>query len=126
MNEHADMEDFLAHYGVRGMKWGVRKNTKKSLSRAFRKASKKQTRLTNKANKLNVRGTKRSIKGIKRNNAKLHFKGLRDQMKSAKARKKADAWEMAMRQEFAEVSISQLDDKALAKGEAFVYMLLNK
>ena len=42
-------EDFLAHYGVKGMKWGVRKaiakGNQKALDRHFRKAAKKLAKL---------------------------------------------------------------------------------
>ena len=47
--------DFFEHYGVRGMKWGIRrainKGSEKSLARQYRKAQKKLTRLENKTNR---------------------------------------------------------------------------
>lgn len=47
-------EDFLAHYGVRGMKWGVRKAVQKgndrTLARQYRKAEKKLAKLEKRAN----------------------------------------------------------------------------
>ena len=47
------MDDFLAHYGVRGMKWGVRKalqnGNSKSLDRQYKKAAKKLAKLNAKA-----------------------------------------------------------------------------
>lgn len=46
-------DDFLAHYGVRGMKWGVRKavqsGNSKALSRQYRKAEKKLAKLEKQA-----------------------------------------------------------------------------
>ena len=46
-------EDFLAHYGVKGMKWGVRKavssGNDKALGRQYRKASKKLAKLEKRA-----------------------------------------------------------------------------
>ena len=46
-------EDFLAHYGIRGMKWGVRKakmkGDAKKLSRAHEKAAKKLAKLEKRA-----------------------------------------------------------------------------
>lgn len=48
-------DDFLAHYGVKGMKWGVRKaierGSYRQLNRQYRKASKKLAKLMNKANR---------------------------------------------------------------------------
>ena len=46
-------DEYLAHYGIKGMKWGVRKaletgNTKK-LSRMYKKAAKKLAKLDKKA-----------------------------------------------------------------------------
>lgn len=37
MSFQKEYEDYLMHYGVRGMKWGVRKKTYKSLNKAQRK-----------------------------------------------------------------------------------------
>lgn len=46
--------EYLAHYGVKGMKWGVRKakesGNSRQLDRQWRKANRKLTRLQNKAN----------------------------------------------------------------------------
>lgn len=126
MPDPVSYEEFLTHYGVKGMKWGVRKNTTRSLSRAFRKASTKQTRLTNRANKLAKKGAKLQIRGVKRGNTKTHFKGLRAQYKSAKVQQKADRWEKAMRETFADVEMSSISEKSLEKGAQFTYMLRKK
>ena len=49
--------DFFAHYGVKGMKWGVRKALKKTgearnkaISRQYKKATKKLEKLSERAN----------------------------------------------------------------------------
>lgn len=120
-----ETEEFLAHYGVKGMKWGVRKDRAKSTNRAFRRATKKARRLSKRANKFTVRGTKRQMRGARRNNQKLHFKGLRDAHKGAKYQAKLDKWERAMREVFSEVDVSVLDDKTRAKGADYLYMLMN-
>lgn len=46
------MDDYLAHYGVMGMRWGVRKDPQKAYERADRKYSRlkqKSIKFTNKA-----------------------------------------------------------------------------
>lgn len=48
------MDDYLAHYGIKGMKWGVRKaierGSQRALSRQYRKAEKKLAKLEDRAN----------------------------------------------------------------------------
>lgn len=47
-------DEYLAHYGIKGMKWGVRKavesGNSRALGRAYRKASRKLARLEKRAN----------------------------------------------------------------------------
>ena len=67
--------DFLAHYGVQGMKWGVRKaidrGSDRALSRQYRKASKKLAKLQNRANTEHQQNIIKSAK-IKVNKQTLH------------------------------------------------------
>lgn len=51
-------EDFLAHYGVKGMKWGVRKAIQKGSDRALRRKYKKAERKLAKLEKLGSNGKK--------------------------------------------------------------------
>lgn len=67
-------EDYLCHYGVLGMKWGVRKNRKKS-SFFSRKAKKKQE---------NQNGSKEEIVKAKK---KVKIKDLSDSELQAKVRR---------------------------------------
>ncbi len=51
-------EDFLAHYGVKGMKWGVRKAIERGSDRALRRQYKKASKKLAKLEKLGANGKK--------------------------------------------------------------------
>ena len=127
--EHGEIAEntteFLEHYGVVGMKWGLRKGKPSSQSRTFRKSAKKALKLEKRSNKLAVKGAKLVIKGTKRKKHDVYMKGLSLQLKSAKLQQKADRWEKLMRENFKDVSIDNIDEKSLEKGKAFIYMLAN-
>jgi len=44
MNEFEDLDDIIKHFGVKGMKWGVRKDPNKSSNKKMDKADKKWSR----------------------------------------------------------------------------------
>lgn len=140
-----DQNNELMHYGVLGMKWGVRRyqNYDGTLTEAGKKhISKTFAKSANKANKLDAKRVKYSTKGSKlqyqatkklasaTNEAKLS-KALEANKKAAKTLKKATSiekketkWVKAMEKNFGAVKTSDISDEALEKGKKYVYTLM--
>ena len=111
--------NYLEHYGVLGMKWGVRKNPTKTFVKSVKRLSKVQRKET----KYRVKGTKLSYKGAKRGNAKKAGKGAKLQYKAARYKKKGDKMLKAMQKVFGNITISDIDQNSLSTGEkAYLYM----
>lgn len=144
--------DELYHYGVFGMKWGVRHNP----SKAYRKASKKANRLRDNYDKANVKSLKLDAKSSKaaakaaksrkrdaRNatsdiysdsartkrlqnkSSKIDKKASKATKRATNAMKKSMKWEASMSRVFRDTKISDISEADIAAGRDYIYMLYN-
>lgn len=102
----------LYHYGVVGMKWGVRRNATK----AYERASKKMKRLKNKADKAKIKYGKKS--GVHLTDFGIEAE-RKARKKAARADAKAIAWQRAMDKEFSNKKLSKLEQNYIRKGETY-------
>lgn len=102
----------LQHYGVLGMKWGVRRG---KTAKAYEKASKKLAKLDKKAQKAVDKAYSRrgyadrkaaSVFSTDRGRAKAEAKAKKSARKAAIATQKANSWLKAMDKTFAKTNIS--------------------
>lgn len=126
-------DDELVHYGVLGMKWGVRKNP----SRAYTKAVKKRTKLENKAVNYNLRSTKLRYKAMKKSAYaiteggrkrawKMEARANRYALTSARYQKRGLNWTRVMEKTFADYDIRRLSKSEIEAGKKYVYELTKK
>lgn len=127
----------LMHYGVLGMKWGVRKDA----SRAHVKASKKLRKLDEKLQKRTIASDKvrgkaemakvkaaTAVFGYERKArkaAKLDVKATRVSAKLHKQRAKAMNWYKQMEKTFKDVDVGDVSSEDLAIGKKYAEMSMN-
>lgn len=116
----------LKHYGVLGMKWGIRRGR---VSKAFAKASRKAQKLEDKSIKtqmISAKAAKKARRKFFNDDEKRDYnndKSIKYALKSAKYKKKATKWEKKMARHFATTKVSDISQDDLAVGRKYVYML---
>lgn len=122
---------YLEHYGVLGMKWGVRKDPDKAYSRAGEKLAK----LDKKSQKFSAKGSKREQKALgkqarassailfkkykARRAAKMTKKALGAYQKAQRAQVKAYRWNESMKKVFSGVKVNNMNADYVALGEKY-------
>lgn len=120
--------DELMHYGVKGMKWGVKHNPE----RAFTKANAKYEKYQAKVNKLKTKSDKATAKKYKRANPLIRTeisdaryrnasrKADKATAKYLKAKRKAKKWVEAMDKTFANYDMKALNSNKVNSGKNFI------
>lgn len=123
----------IKHYGVLGMKWGVRKNP----SKAYYKARKKKDRLEKKSVGLNLKSAKIRSKALKKSAKatnekqyqkarKLEFKANKLAILSAKYQRKGLKWTKSMEKVFRDYDVRALSSSEIAAGKKYFYSVTKK
>lgn len=128
-----ETSDELCHYGVLGMKLGVRRGR---YNKAYGKAVRKRQKLEDRSAKLQIKANKKLLKASKRLSTatrnskmmkafKVQAKGNKLALKSSKLKKKALKWQKKMDKVFAGYDIKTIPKKTIKIGKDFIDILRN-
>lgn len=127
-------DDELMHYGVLGMKWGVRRNASKALGKAVKKAAKLDDKVDKAQKKVDKRSAKLEKIGKRYSGfgfaSRGDLAGATQKYYSAKKKldkkiKKSEKWKNKMRESFKDVTMSSIDAEVISNGRQYVDEILN-
>lgn len=125
--------DQLAHYGVLGMKWGVRKNPTKAYNRAIQKKNKLENEYAKanlKSAKLQVKASKQMARATTKAKAqkaqKTQFKAVKLNLRSSKLQNKSLRWSKQIEKTFSDYDIRRVTDSEIRSGKKYVYEVLKR
>lgn len=123
----------LTHYGVLGMKWGVRKNPTKAYNRAIQKKNKlenKYAKTNLKSAKLQAKATKQMARATTKAKAqkaqRTQFKAAKLNLQSAKLQSKSLRWAKQIEKTFSNYEIRMVTDSEIKSGKKYVYEVLKR
>lgn len=115
-----DGSPYLSHYGVLGMKWGVRHDPKKAYSRAtkkFNRLASKSDKAMDKSGKQRHKAERKAALGMgskgRARHARLAGKYKRKAMRNAN---RASKWLKSMEKEFSNQSVVSIDKSYIDRG----------
>ena len=121
------MTDELYHYGVLGMKWGVKRNPGAAYTKATSKSSRLVNQYINKSSRANSYNEnarsreRRYITEIGRGVTERQIKkAVKLDRKAEKARKKAVNWNKKMAKAFKNADVSKIDNSVVDAGRKTV------
>lgn len=131
MQQYNCSNNELRHYGVLGMKWGIRKNP----TRAYTRAMHKKNKLSDKSDKLDLKANRKMKKGTKllarasssvkiQKGYNLVQQASSMSLKAAKIKKKGKQWTRHMNKAFSSYSVEKIPNGNIESGKNFVYRML--